>query len=291
MPTTRTFTFAELASLGVPPDRPEDVEWSETVLADTHVAVLKYTQQRQAVFLADDGQTYRVTYEAPLETGDYEVGGGLPDNYGWTGDAVTATRVVSWPTVTRQWQTYDPRVHDGTARTAFTELTEVYEDAGARTLQARQLAAELLMKHAAELAQQQRAELDSQGYGEDCPCGGCTACLAREFIDLIDPAADPDGAPRPRSEAGAPFRPEDAAQVHYVDNRARRMAQAYWRLLTGGTRAEWLALGKDSPEAVIREGRDWLRAAVAAGLLPLIDTSTGAAITTVSLDLDHRHHA
>ncbi|MFC9341426.1 hypothetical protein ACFT0G_25355 [Streptomyces sp. NPDC057020] len=291
MPTTRDFTLAELATLGVPPDSPADVEWSDIVLADTHVAVLKYTQQRRVVFLADDGMTYAVTYEAALDTGDYEVGGGLPDNHGWTGDTVTATRVVSWPTVTRQWQTYAPDIHDGRGQSVVQELADVYEDAGARALQARQLAVELLTKHATGLAQQQRAELCSQGYGEDCPCGGCSACLAREVIDLIDPAAGPEGMPPHRSETGAPYRPEDAAQVHYVDNRARRLAQAYWRLLTGGTRAEWLALGKDSPEAVIREGRDWLRAAVAAGLLPLIDTSTGAAITTVSLDLDPRHHA
>ncbi|MFE7510135.1 hypothetical protein ACFU8I_02740 [Streptomyces sp. NPDC057540] len=88
-----------------------------------------------------------------------------------------------------------------------------------------------------------------------------------------------------------PFCKDDAAQVHYTDNRARRMAEAYWRLQTGGTRAEWLGLGKNNPEALIREGRDWLRAAVAAGLLPLIDTSTGRAITDVSLDLDPDHHA
>ena len=77
MPITRDFTRAELADLGVPPDCPKDVEWSDTVLADTHVTVLKYTQQRRAVFVADDGLTYAVTYEAALDTGDYEVGVGL----------------------------------------------------------------------------------------------------------------------------------------------------------------------------------------------------------------------
>lgn len=59
-----------------------------------------------------------------------------------------------------------------------------------------------------------------------------------------------------------------AASVHYVDPRVRLLAEARWRLNTGGTRQEWLALGKDNPEALIREGRDWIRAAVAAGIIP-----------------------
>lgn len=58
-----------------------------------------------------------------------------------------------------------------------------------------------------------------------------------------------------------------AARVHYVDPRVRQLAEARWRLTTGGTRADWLALGKDNPEALIQEGRDWIRAAVAAGIL------------------------
>lgn len=59
----------------------------------------------------------------------------------------------------------------------------------------------------------------------------------------------------------------DAARVHYVDPRVRQLAEARWRLTTGGSRADWLALGKDNPEALIQEARDWMRAAVAAGIL------------------------
>lgn len=58
-----------------------------------------------------------------------------------------------------------------------------------------------------------------------------------------------------------------AARVHYVDPRVRQLAEARWRLATGGTHMEWLALGKDNPEALIEEARDWVRAAVAAGIL------------------------
>lgn len=65
-----------------------------------------------------------------------------------------------------------------------------------------------------------------------------------------------------------PLDPAAAAKVHYVDRRVRQLAEARWRLKTGGTRDEWLALGKDNPEALIREARDWMRAAVGAGLLP-----------------------
>lgn len=46
------------------------------------------------------------------------------------------------------------------------------------------------------LAEKQRAKLIFDGYGpldEDddgiCPCGGCSWCLAQDYIDLIDPKA------------------------------------------------------------------------------------------------------
>lgn len=61
-----------------------------------------------------------------------------------------------------------------------------------------------------------------------------------------------------------------AQRVHYTDPRVRRLAYARYHLATGGTRMEWLAPGPDNPDALalISEAQDWLRAAVAAGLLP-----------------------
>lgn len=104
MPTTRTFTIQQLAALGVPPDQPDDVEHSDTLLADDHVTTLKYTQQRRCIFAApDDGQTYAVNYEAPLDTGDYETGGGMPDDHGWYGDVVAIAVEERQVTVTR-WE-------------------------------------------------------------------------------------------------------------------------------------------------------------------------------------------
>jgi hypothetical protein len=64
------------------------------------------------------------------------------------------------------------------------------------------------------------------------------------------------------------YDPAAAATVHYVDPRVRQLAAARWRLMTGGTHQQWLALGKDHPDAQIMEARDWVRAAVAAGILP-----------------------
>lgn len=61
---------------------------------------------------------------------------------------------------------------------------------------------------------------------------------------------------------------EAAGRVHYVDPRVRQLAEARWRLTTGGSRMDWLALGKNNPEALIQEARDWMRAAVGAGILP-----------------------
>ncbi|MCX5286236.1 MULTISPECIES: hypothetical protein [unclassified Streptomyces] len=58
-----------------------------------------------------------------------------------------------------------------------------------------------------------------------------------------------------------------AARVHYSDPRVRQLASARWQLATGGSHADWLRLGKDNPEALITEARDWMRAAVATGLL------------------------
>ena len=62
--------------------------------------------------------------------------------------------------------------------------------------------------------------------------------------------------------------PAAAERVHYAtDPRIRHLAEAAWRMRTGGTRQDWLMLGKDNPEALIREAREWVRAAVAGGLL------------------------
>ena len=61
--------------------------------------------------------------------------------------------------------------------------------------------------------------------------------------------------------------PAAAERVHYTDPRVRHLAESAWRLRTGGTRQDWLRLGKDNPEALISEAREWVRAAVAGGLL------------------------
>lgn len=65
-----------------------------------------------------------------------------------------------------------------------------------------------------------------------------------------------------------PLDREAAGRVHYAtDPRIRLLAEARWRMETGGTRMDWLMLGKDNPEAMIREAREWVRAAVAIGIL------------------------
>lgn len=61
--------------------------------------------------------------------------------------------------------------------------------------------------------------------------------------------------------------PAAASTVHYTDPRVRHLAESAWRMRTGGTRQDWLMLGKDNPEALIRDAREWVRAAVAGGLL------------------------
>jgi len=70
--------------------------------------------------------------------------------------------------------------------------------------------------------------------------------------------------------------PTAAQTVHYAtDPRIRHLAEAAWRMRTGGSRMDWLCLGKDNPEALIAEAREWVRAAVAAGLLPVPSSDPG----------------
>lgn len=104
---TRHFTRAELATLGVPPDSPDDIEYSDTLLADEHVTVLKYSAQRRVIFRADDGKAYAVEYEAPLDTGDFEVGGDGPPDYGWYGDTVEAVEVEEREVTVTRWVPVD----------------------------------------------------------------------------------------------------------------------------------------------------------------------------------------
>ncbi|MFF8656780.1 hypothetical protein [Streptomyces huasconensis] len=151
---TRQFTREQLATLGVPPDSPEDVEYSDVLLADEHVTTLKYSQQRRVIFAApDDGKAYAVTYEAPINAGDFEVHGEGPDDYGWYGDTVEAVEVEERPVLVQQWQPItDPRAEETDEDPALHHLTEIYGEAGHRDRDAQQYAAELLAKHARELA-------------------------------------------------------------------------------------------------------------------------------------------
>jgi hypothetical protein len=99
---TRTFTKAELANLGVPPDEPDDIKYSEVLLADEPVTTLKYSQLRRCVFQAADGATWAVQYEADVDSGDYEHGPG-PDDHGWYGDTVEATGVEEQQVTVTRW--------------------------------------------------------------------------------------------------------------------------------------------------------------------------------------------
>ncbi|QCX81093.1 hypothetical protein C9F11_37550 [Streptomyces sp. YIM 121038] len=106
--TDRHFTREQLAALGVPPDQPDDVEYSDVLLADEHVTNLKYTALRRVIFTApDDGRTYAVEYQAPIDVGDFEVGDGGPDDYGWYGPTVEAVEVEERPVVVQQWVPVD----------------------------------------------------------------------------------------------------------------------------------------------------------------------------------------
>lgn len=104
---TRNFTITELTALGVPPDSPDDVQYSDHLIADEFVTTLKYTAQRRCIFRADDGRTYTVEYEERLDVGDFEVGDGGPDNHGWWGDTVEAVEVEERAVTATRWVPVD----------------------------------------------------------------------------------------------------------------------------------------------------------------------------------------
>lgn len=105
---TRTFTVAELATIGVPPDSPDDIQHDPGLLADELVTSLKYTAMRRCIFRVDDGRTYQVEYEGRIDTGDYEVGEYIPDGHGWHGDTVEAIEVAEQPVTVMRWLPVEP---------------------------------------------------------------------------------------------------------------------------------------------------------------------------------------
>ncbi|WP_434593432.1 hypothetical protein [Streptomyces sp. A5-4] len=148
---TRQFTRAQLADLGVPPDDPQDIEYSETVLADEPVTTLKYSMQRRCVFRTDDDKTYAVTYEGQLDAGDYEVGP-PPDDHGWYSDTVEAEEVEQRHEIVRLWKPVaDEPNPDVETRTVLEHLVAMYAEGGVPTRLARQYAADWLDAHADEL--------------------------------------------------------------------------------------------------------------------------------------------
>ncbi|MGC0418350.1 hypothetical protein [Embleya sp. AB8] len=149
--TTRNFTRDELAHHGVPPYNPEDIQFSQSIRHDEQITILKYSQLRLVVFVCDDDhKTYAVEYESPIDVGDHEVGYG-PDDHGWRGKTIEGTEVRLRPVVVDRWVTVTPGDEHHRGGTALHQLTELYEECGVAEHYARQHAAELLAKHAAEL--------------------------------------------------------------------------------------------------------------------------------------------
>ncbi|MGW6456307.1 hypothetical protein ACWF94_10335 [Streptomyces sp. NPDC055078] len=158
--TTRQFTVSQLAGLGVPPDSPKDVTYSETVLADEPVATLKYSQQRRCIVRDDDDRTWAVTYEAQLDAGNYEVG--PPPDHGWFGNTVEAVEVEQRSVIVARWEPVPDEPNVERSRLgAIDSLAAVWEESGARTAVAREAAAEWIIEHADEVARLHDEYLDS----------------------------------------------------------------------------------------------------------------------------------
>lgn len=96
----RTFTHYELTEIGIPPDSPEDVEYSEHLLADEPVTTLKYTELRRVIFCDGDGQAWAVQYETHLD-GHHDAY--VPDDHGWYDDTVEAVAVEQREVTVTRW--------------------------------------------------------------------------------------------------------------------------------------------------------------------------------------------
>ncbi|MCX5326347.1 hypothetical protein [Streptomyces sp. NBC_00120] len=81
-----------------------------------------------------------------------------------------------------------------------------------------------------------------------------------------------------------PTGPDAAPRLHYTDPRVSALSMAAYGV-TDSTGRPWDALDWNEQHAWRTAGRDWLRAAVATGLLPLVVPSTGQALAAVPLDV------
>lgn len=172
MPVHNKFVRSELTRLDLPPGSPDDVQYRNDLHLDEHVRTLKYTQLRRFVFTHPNGKTFAVEYEAPVDAGDFEVGAPV-ENHGW-GRSVTAVQVEKRLVAVEQWMPVreggpDP---DNGADPVRHHLTEVYMEGGCREDVARAGAAELLARHARELAalledRHPDAAADLRGHAHD----------------------------------------------------------------------------------------------------------------------------
>lgn len=103
MPTQR-FTRSQLAALGIPPEDPSDLGYSDHLIADEQVCTLKYTEQRRTIFHAEGGFTWAVKYEARLNAGDFEVGDYVPGDHGWHGDVAQAVAAEQRQVLVTRWE-------------------------------------------------------------------------------------------------------------------------------------------------------------------------------------------
>lgn len=186
----RTISRAHLIALDLPPTCQRDVDDRSEVHLDEHVRALSYTQIRRMVFTFSDGFTYAVEYEAPLDTGDFEVSGGPVEHHGW-GETVTAVEVELRPVAVNCWMPVpeDGPSPDGGFDPVFHQLTETFVETGCREDTARDGAAELLADHARELAvfladRHPQAAYELQGHARDLTAGIDKAAGRNAGVDL-----------------------------------------------------------------------------------------------------------
>lgn len=76
-----------------------------------------------------------------------------------------------------------------------------------------------------------------------------------------------------------------AARLHFTDPRVTALSQTMHAASDVAGKRPWHMLDWNEQHVWRTAARDWLRAAVAAGMLPLVDPTTGDALAAVPLDV------
>lgn len=128
-------------------DKLEELDVPDINLHDEQHDTRCWSEVRRCIFRApDDGKSYRVTYQVPLTEHQ-------KCDLWFDEQQIEAFPVEQRPVLVLQWRpAAEPRSEQADEEPALHHLTKLYSEAGHRDQDAQRYAAELLAKHAREIA-------------------------------------------------------------------------------------------------------------------------------------------